>query len=198
MFIDDIHAYISNEQNSVPLSDRFWASGSKAGQAAQGVKDRPTVAGHWASLALERLTNSGQTMSWIQPKNPPLREKRSAAVSARLGGSIRWNCVCNILVGLSIWISVIWDSKGIGYGEVGHGIIKAWCLYPGSLLDGWRSYGGLAFRRIRIVIVASMKCMEFYLCSIMSALRSSRPLKSCETHPILIIVRDRYYLFGWG
>lgn len=74
MFINDIHAYISNGQNSVPLSDRFWASGSSAGDAAGGVKDRPTVAGHFATLALERVQRMGGS-NWTQPSDTTVTKR---------------------------------------------------------------------------------------------------------------------------
>jgi len=70
MFISDIHAYISNGLNEVPFGDRFWAQGGDAGRAAQGVKDRPTVGGHFASLALDRVVReNGRVVGWERPRD---------------------------------------------------------------------------------------------------------------------------------
>lgn len=106
MFINDIHTYISNGQNSDPLSDRFWASGPQAGDAAQGVKDRPTVAGHFATLALQRLRNSQINMSWIQPNDSSPIVKKSAAPSTRAGGSTWWSAA---IFGVSIFAVFLLD-----------------------------------------------------------------------------------------
>jgi hypothetical protein len=60
MFINDIHAYISNGKNDVPFSDKFWTE-SKVGLDGRyheiGTYDtyraRPVAGGHFALLALE-------------------------------------------------------------------------------------------------------------------------------------------------
>lgn len=54
MFIEDIHTYIANRRNRVPLCDRFFVSGPHAGLASPGMKSfraRPVVGGHFAFLA---------------------------------------------------------------------------------------------------------------------------------------------------
>jgi hypothetical protein len=60
MFIDDIHAYMSNGKNNVPFSDKFWTE-SKLGLDGKqheigtydGYRARPVAGGHFALLALE-------------------------------------------------------------------------------------------------------------------------------------------------
>lgn len=60
MFVDDIHAYISNGKNDVPFSDKFWTE-TKVGRDGNrheigtydGYKARPVAGGHFALLALE-------------------------------------------------------------------------------------------------------------------------------------------------
>jgi hypothetical protein len=60
MFIDDIHAYISNGKNDVPFSDKFWTEtklgldGKQHGIGSyDGYRARPVAGGHFALLALE-------------------------------------------------------------------------------------------------------------------------------------------------
>lgn len=56
MFIDDVHATLTNGVNSVPLTDNFWVrsvNGSTIGAANFGYMARPVVGGHFALLALE-------------------------------------------------------------------------------------------------------------------------------------------------
>lgn len=60
MFINDIHAYMSNGKNDAPFSDKFWTE-SKLGLDGKqhdigsydGYRARPVVGGHFALLALE-------------------------------------------------------------------------------------------------------------------------------------------------
>jgi hypothetical protein len=60
MFINDIHAYMSNGKNAAPFSDKFWTE-SKLGLDGKqheigsydGYRARPVVGGHFALLALE-------------------------------------------------------------------------------------------------------------------------------------------------
>jgi hypothetical protein len=60
MFINDIHAYISNGKNDAPFSDKFWTE-SKVGLDGKyheigtydGYRARPVAGGHFALLALE-------------------------------------------------------------------------------------------------------------------------------------------------
>jgi hypothetical protein len=60
MFINDIHAYISNGKNDAPFSDKFWTE-SKLGLDGKeheigsydGYRARPVAGGHFALLALE-------------------------------------------------------------------------------------------------------------------------------------------------
>lgn len=52
MFVDDVHAYISNGLNQVPLSDEWTVKGAGAGKNL-GFRARPVVGGHFAGLALE-------------------------------------------------------------------------------------------------------------------------------------------------
>jgi hypothetical protein len=60
MFINDIHAYISNGKNDVPFSDKFWTE-TKLGLDGKhheigsydGYRARPVAGGHFALLALE-------------------------------------------------------------------------------------------------------------------------------------------------
>lgn len=60
MFINDIHAYISNGENDVPFSDKFWTE-SKMGLdgrqhkvgTCDGYRARPVAGGHFALLAIE-------------------------------------------------------------------------------------------------------------------------------------------------
>ena len=59
MFIDDIHAYMTNGLNNVPFSDKFWTE-SKMGRDGKhhdigthdGYRARPVVGGHFALLAM--------------------------------------------------------------------------------------------------------------------------------------------------
>jgi hypothetical protein len=55
MFVDDVHAFITNGQNAVPFSDKFFVQDSDKSQAGDwnGYKARPVVGGHFALLALE-------------------------------------------------------------------------------------------------------------------------------------------------
>jgi hypothetical protein len=60
MFINDIHAYMSNGKNDVPFSDKFWTE-SKLGLDGKqheigtydGYRARPVAGGHFALLALK-------------------------------------------------------------------------------------------------------------------------------------------------
>lgn len=52
LFINDVHAFISNGLNSAPFSDRYTVSGSQAGRS-DAFRARPVVGGHFAVLALE-------------------------------------------------------------------------------------------------------------------------------------------------
>lgn len=52
MFIDDVHAFISNGLNEVPFSDRWTLAGDRNGHAL-GYRARPVVGGHFAHLAME-------------------------------------------------------------------------------------------------------------------------------------------------
>lgn len=52
LFIDDVHAFISNGLNSAPFGDRYTVTGSKAGQS-DALRARPVGGGHFAVLALE-------------------------------------------------------------------------------------------------------------------------------------------------
>lgn len=52
LFIDDVHAFISNGLNSVPFSDGYRVTGSSVGRASS-FHARPVVGGHFAVLALE-------------------------------------------------------------------------------------------------------------------------------------------------
>lgn len=52
MFVNDVHAYISNGLNQVPLSDEWTVSGARAGRNLR-FRARPVVGGHFAGLALE-------------------------------------------------------------------------------------------------------------------------------------------------
>ncbi|MCJ1410591.1 hypothetical protein MMC19_004677 [Ptychographa xylographoides] len=80
MFIADIHSYITNGMNTVPLSDRFWVNTNKyeaVGTAALGVKNRPTVGGHWALLVAK---NAGLNETLVQAPvsaAPSLKERRA-------------------------------------------------------------------------------------------------------------------------
>lgn len=51
MFVNDVHAYLTNGKNQVPFSDRYYVSGDGAG-ASFDYKARPVVGGHFAELAL--------------------------------------------------------------------------------------------------------------------------------------------------
>lgn len=57
MFINDVHAYVSNGRNTQPFSDRYYVSGDQQGLAA--FRARPTVGAHWAIWALAKGPNSG-------------------------------------------------------------------------------------------------------------------------------------------
>ena len=57
LFINDIHAYISNGKNTQPFSDKYFVTGEKQGLAS--FRARPTVGAHWAIWALEKGPNSG-------------------------------------------------------------------------------------------------------------------------------------------
>lgn len=66
MFINDIHAYMSNGKNAVPFSDKFWTE-SKLGLDGKqheigsydGYRARPVVGRHFALLALEDQISGG-------------------------------------------------------------------------------------------------------------------------------------------
>ncbi|GAB7335350.1 hypothetical protein MBLNU13_g07739t1 [Cladosporium sp. NU13] len=59
MFINDIHAYISNGKDNIPFSNKFWTE-SKLGLdgkhhdigTSDGYRARPVAGGHFALLAL--------------------------------------------------------------------------------------------------------------------------------------------------
>ncbi|MCJ1462340.1 hypothetical protein MMC07_000940 [Pseudocyphellaria aurata] len=55
LFINDVHAFISNGLNSVPFGDRYLVRDSQDGEAGQRIdfQARPVVGGHFAVLALE-------------------------------------------------------------------------------------------------------------------------------------------------
>jgi hypothetical protein len=56
-FVDDLWKFMTNGLNTEPFSDRYTATsafGEKAGIAAGGIRNRPTVGGHLALLALEK------------------------------------------------------------------------------------------------------------------------------------------------
>lgn len=57
MFVDDVHAYISNGLNTEPFSDRYYVAGDYIGQAV--FRARPTVGAHWAVWAIQKGPNSG-------------------------------------------------------------------------------------------------------------------------------------------
>ncbi|KAL9595891.1 MAG: hypothetical protein Q9219_006159 [cf. Caloplaca sp. 3 TL-2023] len=52
LLINDVHAYITNGLNEVPLSDEYTVSGPGLGKNL-GFRARPTVGGHFATLALQ-------------------------------------------------------------------------------------------------------------------------------------------------
>lgn len=52
LLVNDVHAYIANGLNQVPLSDEFTVSGAGVGKNL-GFRARPTVGGHFATLALQ-------------------------------------------------------------------------------------------------------------------------------------------------
>lgn len=56
MFVDDVHATLTDGVNSVPFTDNFWVksvNGSTIGAANFGYQARPVVGGHFALLALQ-------------------------------------------------------------------------------------------------------------------------------------------------
>ena len=55
MFISDVHAFITNGQNTVPFSDDFFVAGNGADLAGgyNLYKARPVVGGHFALMALD-------------------------------------------------------------------------------------------------------------------------------------------------
>lgn len=56
IFINDLHAYIANGQNTAPFSDRYWvaASGSNAAGDHFAFRARPTLGSHFAQAAKGR------------------------------------------------------------------------------------------------------------------------------------------------
>ncbi|EKG20477.1 protein of unknown function DUF1793 [Macrophomina phaseolina MS6] len=59
MFIDDVHRFISNRRNRVPLCDRWFINGPMAGLASPrptSFRARPVVGGHFAFLARANMT----------------------------------------------------------------------------------------------------------------------------------------------
>ncbi len=50
-YINDLHAYASNGLNTVPFGDRYWVEGNAAGHFFN-IKNRPTVGGHFAPMAM--------------------------------------------------------------------------------------------------------------------------------------------------
>ncbi|KAA6412514.1 MAG: glutaminase [Lasallia pustulata] len=50
MLINDVHALMTDPQNHVPFSDRYWVKGSSPGEYVN-FKARPVVGGHFAILA---------------------------------------------------------------------------------------------------------------------------------------------------
>ncbi|MCJ1463316.1 hypothetical protein MMC07_001923 [Pseudocyphellaria aurata] len=52
LFINDIHAFISNGLNTQPFGDVYFVTGSKSGKAVRN-RARPVVGGHFAPLALQ-------------------------------------------------------------------------------------------------------------------------------------------------
>ncbi|KAL8709692.1 MAG: hypothetical protein Q9220_005632 [cf. Caloplaca sp. 1 TL-2023] len=52
LLVNDVHAYVSNGLNQVPLSDEFTVRGEGVGKNL-GFRARPTVGGHFATLALQ-------------------------------------------------------------------------------------------------------------------------------------------------
>ncbi|KAF2085215.1 DUF1793-domain-containing protein [Saccharata proteae CBS 121410] len=54
LLIDDLWGFVSNGENTAPFGDRYWACGDDAGQVAAGFRARPTLGGHFASVALEQ------------------------------------------------------------------------------------------------------------------------------------------------
>lgn len=61
MFVDDVHAFISNGQSNIPFGDRFFVStnGSDGAGTWDSYRARPVVGGHFALMAL-----NGPTM-WL-------------------------------------------------------------------------------------------------------------------------------------
>ena len=59
MFVSDLHAYMSNQKNTQPFSDRYTAVGDDAGLVQENFRDRPTLGGHFALWALQLGANSG-------------------------------------------------------------------------------------------------------------------------------------------
>lgn len=60
MFVNDVHAFMTNGKVEVPFSDKFWVDTGADGKGARqeaglhiGYKARPVVGGHFALLALE-------------------------------------------------------------------------------------------------------------------------------------------------
>lgn len=57
MFINDVHRFVANRRNRVPMCDRWFVHGRKAGIASPGpmsFRARPVVGGHFAYLAREK------------------------------------------------------------------------------------------------------------------------------------------------
>lgn len=51
MFVNDVHAFMTDRSNDVPFSDRYYVTGDLAGESF-GYKARPVVGGHFALLAM--------------------------------------------------------------------------------------------------------------------------------------------------
>ncbi|KXT11063.1 hypothetical protein AC579_8547 [Pseudocercospora musae] len=58
MFVDDVHAFISNGQSTIPLGDRFYVGTNGTHEAGtwDSYRARPVVGGHFALMALDALT----------------------------------------------------------------------------------------------------------------------------------------------
>ncbi|KXT00156.1 hypothetical protein AC578_3299 [Pseudocercospora eumusae] len=58
MFVDDVHAFISNGQSTIPFGDRFYVSTSGSDEAGtwDSYRARPVVGGHFALMALNGPT----------------------------------------------------------------------------------------------------------------------------------------------
>lgn len=52
MFVDDVHAFLTNGLNDVPFSDRYYTDGDEAGVWSGNYQARPVVGGEWSAMAL--------------------------------------------------------------------------------------------------------------------------------------------------